>query len=347
MNKTESLQLKGIAIILMFAHHLLGCGTFLVLEQNLPVMLMEEWTKYLWAGGNLCIAIFAMVSGYGLYVSYINKENQKIWGRMIRFAVTYWTILFLVAIPYLILHHKFEPKYLLINLFALLHNDNMLYVSFSWYVKAYFEILLILPLVKKLSKRINSIEVEIALFLIAPLVLSLFLPNAEKEYQGIKIMIGSSLNLLCRIYPLFHVGVLVAKYRLFDRLGTSECKWWLRIGKIGLMTCLMIAALYYKACNRFAEYTEVVCLVLFAMAFVVIIRQNKWQWPQKVLQFLGEYSFQYWLLSGMFFINTTEYQWILFLPRISVLIVIWNFLFLAPGAVLMKKISDKILTFCR
>ena len=34
MNKEESLILKGIAIIMMFWHHLFGCGSFLVLPQN-------------------------------------------------------------------------------------------------------------------------------------------------------------------------------------------------------------------------------------------------------------------------------------------------------------------------
>lgn len=34
MNKEESLILKGIAIIMMFRHHLFGCGSFLVLPQN-------------------------------------------------------------------------------------------------------------------------------------------------------------------------------------------------------------------------------------------------------------------------------------------------------------------------
>ena len=34
VNKEESLSLKGISIIMMFWHHLFGCGTFLMLPEN-------------------------------------------------------------------------------------------------------------------------------------------------------------------------------------------------------------------------------------------------------------------------------------------------------------------------
>ena len=40
MNKEDSQKLKGISIIMMFWHHLFGCGSFLVLSENewIPVL---------------------------------------------------------------------------------------------------------------------------------------------------------------------------------------------------------------------------------------------------------------------------------------------------------------------
>ena len=75
-----------------------------------------------------------------------------------------------------------------------------------------------------------------------------------------------------------------------------------------------------------------------------IFKSIKIPYIEKILKFLGKYSFQYWLLSGMFFLNTSELQWILYIPKESFLILIWSFALLTPFAFLMSKISNKIIT---
>ena len=62
-----------------------------------------------------------------------------------------------------------------------------------------------------------------------------------------------------------------------------------------------------------------------------------------VIPFLGRNSIYYWLLSGMFFLNTKELEPILTFPRYSILIFLWLFVMLTPFVFACSFVSDKIL----
>jgi len=125
MSKQETTELKGIAIMLMFWHHLFGCDGF-VLPENawIPMIrIPNNWgslDRYFGSHAKLCIAIFAAASGYGLYKSYIQSVNAHIVKRVLKFIVTYWTILFVLVLPYMVVFGKFDIKEFLISLLCLL-----------------------------------------------------------------------------------------------------------------------------------------------------------------------------------------------------------------------------------
>jgi hypothetical protein len=225
MTKSQISELKGIAIMLMFWHHLFGCGNGFVLPENIWIPLIRlsnNWgsvDRYFGSHAKLCIALFAAASGYGLYKSYIEAHKASIVKRIIKFLITYWTILFLLVIPYLIFFDRFEPRYLLMNMFSLFDNDRI-YASFSWYVKVYLMILMVLPIVKWLQKYVNKLWLDALVFVIAPLLFYHILPDNEGSYINLLTFFLSSLRLLCIWYPVFHVGLIVAKYRLDEKAYT-------------------------------------------------------------------------------------------------------------------------------
>ena len=66
MTKTISEKIKGIAILLMIAHHLFMVGSgknFIPLNSWIPVELFFSVT------GKICVGLFAFVSGYGLFLA--------------------------------------------------------------------------------------------------------------------------------------------------------------------------------------------------------------------------------------------------------------------------------------
>lgn len=69
---------------------------------------------------------------------------------------------------------------------------------------------------------------------------------------------------------------------------------------------------------------------------MIILSQN---YLDKLFYFLGKYSFQYWLVSGMFFLNTTELFNILYIPKYSILILIWNFILITPIVLIVREIG--------
>jgi hypothetical protein len=340
MTKKEISELKGIAIILMFWHHLFGCGNGFVLPENIwipMIRLSNNWEsvdRYFGSKSKLCIALFAAASGYGLYRSYIVPQQSRIFKRIVKFLISYWTLLFLAVIPCLIYLGKFEPRYLLINMFNLLDNEHT-YASFSWYVKVYLMILLVLPIVKRLQKYVTKIWLDVLIFVIAPLLFYHILPDNEGRFTGIITFLLSSLRLLCTWYPEFHVGLLIAKYSL-DEKTYNKIKD--KLGPIILLILsiiVMIATVFLRTL-----YRDFACVFVFLIAFYCFTKSLKSGVVHNTLAFLGKYSFQYWILSGLFFVNTTEFQWLLYLPRFSPLILIWSFVIMTIPAILLAKISE-------
>lgn len=67
--------IKGIAIILMVAHHMWGFKSvddFSGGWQNVAPMLIG-----LGKAGKICVAIFAFISGFGLYLSYTRMMPER------------------------------------------------------------------------------------------------------------------------------------------------------------------------------------------------------------------------------------------------------------------------------
>ena len=92
MGKEMSAKIKGVAILIMLCHH------FIVMPfSDFPVLV-----KAFGGACKICVAIYAVLSGYGYYFS---KEKticyglRKIWGLL----KIYWISLFTIFIPAAIL----------------------------------------------------------------------------------------------------------------------------------------------------------------------------------------------------------------------------------------------------
>lgn len=350
MNVRESTQLKGIALIIMFIHHLFGVGSFLILDGNhwnsaIPYLNLET---YIGIPGRICVALFLFLSGYGLYKSYLSKEKLKKFDntmRIIKFLISYWVIMFFVAIPYLVYAKKFDISNLFINLFALLHNDDILYVSFSWYVKLYLGILLILPLFKLLIKKSKFI---LDIFLVVGIAVFSYATRRfiyEAEYLGLLKFVVSSILLIVSYFPIFYAGVIFSKYSLFEKIGMILKKFGKWIG-IFVGLAIMMLTLYIRSKINIFVTTDIIYSSSFAIGWYLFVSNLTFKFMSGgLLQYLGKNSFQYWLLSGMFFLNTIELQRILFINENALVILIWTFLIITPFAIITNKLSNVIYKF--
>ena len=252
-------------------------------------------------------------------------------------------MLFLVGVPYMYLTGRLTFQNLFISLFALLHDDSALILSFSWYVKLYVLVLLFSPLIKRISDKIDNVVWEAIVFIAIPLNIYWLLPDTEAVYTGVFAFTLSTLRLLLQYYPIFHIGIMFGKYRLFDKLF-KKMEHFSNKSTILVSIILIILSIVCRTFYLFNSCTDLLCGVTLSLSVLAIFKSIKIPYIEKILKFLGKYSFQYWLLSGMFFLNTSELQWILYIPKESFLILIWSFALLTPFAFLISKISNKIIT---
>lgn len=351
--KTE--HIKGIAIILLMWHHLFG------------VEYLKDWFAFLpgidyviGATGNMCISIFLFCSGYGLYKSYIGKENTPktyIFHRLVKTLIPYWIVM-AVTIIYLVFAGKFELKYLPVNLLALIHSDSVLYVSFSWFIKLYVLIIFVLPLIKLIEKRFRkNALIDILIYIVVPFALAVVFAKYlnETEYVNIPSFIASTAVFLLAWFPPFASGMLFAKYNTYKKLRkfTDRFPRYLTAA-ISLLLLGNLFFLRFIVGNIFMETIIYECCmedVILAPLFVVLcllVIDNVKHHSRYVLPFLGRKSVYYWLLSGLFFLNTLELSFLITWPVYTVFILIWTFVLLTPFVFACDWIGSKLIRLiCR
>ena len=344
-DKTE--KLKAVALILLMIHHLFGCN------------YLEDWMSFakgadiiLGVSGRICLALFLFCSGYGLYKSYVSKENTPksyIPLKILKTLIPYWVVM-LIAIAILIYLGKFNPVYIPMNLVAWLHNDDMLYVSFSWYIKLQLLLLATLPLIKLIEKKWKkNLIIDYLLYVILPFVLWFFLKKFESEefFTDIFQSLASTVVFLLSWYSLFALGMIFAKYSIYSKIKKFSERFpgvlviILSVIIFGYVIYLRYLIYHFYLAISYYSITDVVLMPVLAVSCLLIMDSVKFK-SKYVLPFLGKNSIYYWLLSGMFFLNTKELMPILTWPQYSILIFLWLFVMLTPFVFACSFVSDKI-----
>ena len=349
--KTE--HLKGIALLLLMWHHLFGVE---YLSGWTAIIPGTEGASYvIGASGKICLAMFLFCSGYGLYKSYINKENTKktyILQRLAKTLIPYWLVM-IIAIAYLVYAGRFQPQYIFVNLFALIHSNDILYVTFSWFIKLYVVLILLLPLIKLIERKwkknaLIDILIYIALPFTAAVVFGKYMH--EETFTNIPEFLVSSVLFILAWFPLFAIGMLFAKYDTYKKVRGFADKFpsylviILSILIIGNMVYLRFIvntffgdSVLYHCCMA-----DVVFGPIIVCAFLLLIDNLKYK-SRYVIPFIGKNSVFYWLLSGMFFKNTSELQFLITWPKVTILIFIWTMVLLTPFVFCCSWISGKLI----
>lgn len=98
--KENTLQIKGIAIILMLFHH---CFNWPGMYENISISffpLTESIVNNISWFGKICVSIFCFLSAYGLTISYNNNRKAiDMWykSRLIQLFKNYWFV-YIIAI---------------------------------------------------------------------------------------------------------------------------------------------------------------------------------------------------------------------------------------------------------
>ncbi len=123
LTRTNTKQLKAVAILLMLAHHLFTFPDRIPYDLSPATSIMIsnlEFTQCIGTFGKICVSIFMFLGGYGLYASSITDNDgiqipkNSLSRHIFSLYTAYWKV-FLIFVPigFLLFHH--QPQYNAIN----------------------------------------------------------------------------------------------------------------------------------------------------------------------------------------------------------------------------------------
>ena len=179
------------------------------------------------------------------------------------------------------------------------------------------------------------------LYVAVPLLLSLALWALMPKLQGTVTLLYAVMSVQeVLIYlPSFFTAVLCAKYGVFERMK-KKTENRNKVLLVGLSLAVIFCGLVLRT-KPGAYLFEWLITVAIIAADLCLFRLCPVSCG--ILSFVGRRSIYYWLLSGFFFLNTSELQPILYLPQWTVLIVIWQLILETPFVLLFEWLSRQIL----
>ena len=326
MDKKTTQMIKGIAILIMIAHHFI-------------VYPFTELPYFVTLFGNackICVAIYAVLSGYGYFFTKektIRYGVKKIWGLL----QIYWISLVTLFIPIAVMGGwKITLRKLVVQMFGLLPNLNW----FAWYVFFYVFCMLVMPVLCKYRVFRFKPYINLLMMVVVPYVFELalhFVPNYENN------TIIHDLFSCFLYFPCFLIGYWMAENNVIEK--SKEMKsfknpifyiWGIAIV---FASRILINSIAGFLLDVFYVPIIICCIAnLFEKVNCVLIK--------KELSVFGKYSTQIWFFHAVFF-STYVCDW--FQPILKVvswppLMFVWLVILSLVGAIIYEKILKGIRT---
>lgn len=346
IGKREALAVSGIAILLMVFHHFFGFDDFRN-PQNYYIESFNihgiSFERMLAAFGKICVSIFAFLSGYALYKMADNyRTYPKVLLRLGRFLIDHWIVMALFLLYAVIIGDELPDIHnFMLNLagLATLPVSTYVNVAFAWYVAFYILWLLLAPLTVIVAHRLNGIQ--LLCLLVAYIATVNILP------------LGDYSQILSTFISAF-VGVIVCKWRIFDRLSAKYAD----IPCLAVILVLIAIPIMRQSLilvnPGLISAAEVIITPLFIFFSILFIRRLD-NGMNKILRYratlvtdmlcaLGMMSMNIWFLHGIFFTGRRPLQDLVYSPHYPVLIYAFAFLLLIPAARAVALLQKRIHT---
>lgn len=314
--KTDTQAAKGGAVTLMLFHHLFSYSKiplpYFTLLPSHPVKVIQVFSQF----GNICIAVFLLLTGYGLYfVS--QKKDMKAWTA--NHALTFirkYVCVFILFVPagFLFFGREFHGWEFIQNLACL----KFTYNEEWWFVRLYLEILLLAPFIAAiLKKRPGPCLAGSLLLSAAGLIMRLVLLDSSWVF--------GELSGLFMWQLMFTTGWVCARYELFIKFQAylwkhNLNKWYLYL--ILLLAIILIRQEPYLP----AKLKDPLLAPLFTVSSVCLFKAFH---LSKLFAYLGRHSANMWLVHTFFCYY--YFMDLVFFPYFAPLILIWLIL-LSLGA---------------
>jgi hypothetical protein len=276
---------KGIAIVMMYIHHLFYSSTTPGMDRVYFWLLTEDELIFFAKACKICVAIFVFLSGYDTYVSMMRKQELDLVSyakrRYFSMMTGFWIIFADVQLLSYFTSRTRESVYgesfilrcwyTLIDGLGLAHAFGTPTYNATWWYMSYAVLLVfLLPILILASKKIGFLVLPIAVLL--PRMASFDMGSTFFRY----------------LLPLLF-GIICAQYQCFERIDQVLKKSW------GLkIICCAILVLFIGGGMIFIRkigYTSLMeAPVTLAICLLVYLYLSKIPLLSKILSVFGEYS---------------------------------------------------------
>lgn len=332
-NKEITVFIKGITIILMFCNHLFPISEW-IFDSNKVISISigsKTVASYVGGFGKICVAVFAVLTGIGLYYVFQRRQYQANFIARIRYSIrkicdiliTYWGILFLFYLPLATVFgvNDYTANELLCNI--LLMKTSIIQVA--WYVRFYVELMLTLPILYLLLSNTNKYGDSIKFGVVVLLHFVAYLADAKylEEYFNYLMVVM--------------IGFFFEKYKINQKIISFFRK---------NIFFNMVVLLALVLCRGIFKSVHILNTdVIFAPIFIGVVYNLYFRLESNlrhIIMALGKYSLELWLLHAIFFIGSECLQTIGYWPKIDILILIWTLCILFPFAKFYNTLFSKI-----
>lgn len=358
MDRSTTGALKGIALILMFVHHLFCFPEFLI--GSISYSRIQEFADLFCMPTEICVPVFAFLTGY-FYHFTKEKSLRYSFRKITDLYISYWVVyLFLLALALVLGCYEFS---LYVFVYEMTAAKTELMV-FCWYVIFYGMTMVLLPILT--GKRGHAPGRDLLAVLILPAVLASVLLKRELEGIWYNLCLYT-----VEWFPCVAVGYLFAKYDLFEKfLDAPARELSSDRARILVWTTAALAAMAGRYwCNhlylgelvvRGGVYslifkTDILYAPVFVWGCVHLLQYLKKSGAIRILAVLGRYSLLMWFLHCAFYNPCRDLlQPILYGVKMPVLVVIWGLLLsLLPALALdplirfLQNLKNRILSMLK
>lgn len=229
MTKEESLQLKGIAIMMMLWLHLFGTDKA-ILAETTKILYINDSEPFIYAMrkfGRMCVVLYTLLGGYGL--AKVHQRNAATKGlgistgmkngkRMWNLFKSYW----LVMTIFILIATLLQPERYPGNIMEVALNISALDITYNdtlWFLFPYALLTLFAQPIIKLSTVLRGTWLWI--FIASAFIAKAIAYNTEIPFDNLGGVVIRNLFSATELFFMFFVGALFARNSLMGRCVTS------------------------------------------------------------------------------------------------------------------------------
>ena len=280
MNKDESLEIKGIALIMMLWCH------FYISGNQYDLFYLFEFGNFILFKflNNACtpVVFFVFLSGYGLYCVY-RKGDQHRYSRILKLYIHYWviTIIFVTIAHFFTDKEKYPGNIvdIILNLTAFKTTWN----RECWFLFPYSILALSNPLIFRFLKNNELISgvISLILFFISGFLISRFGKGGSisNPFFNNTVQVGFML------FP-FMLGALSSKHDFFNKLKKGFSS-----KRISFISSLFIVFIIIAKCFVYSAVIN----PLYAFTFITFYLLTKKSCVNQFFKYTGKHSMNIWM----------------------------------------------------